>query len=135
MTLPGNQTKTEAILYMSDNGKLHFWLSNGGTPKELSCTSSYNDGKWHYVMIRHDGAMTLEIDDGVEKITSAGPYSKEKFSGYWTFGGVSLPASVAEMPSSIYFMGAIDDILCLDEANQYTTPYIIRQPKLEILTC
>lgn len=128
---PWNPTKMESILYMSDNGKLHFRLSNGGTPKELSCTSSYNDGKWHYVMIQHDGTMTLEIDDGVEKITSAGPYSKEKFSGYWTFGGVSLPAGIAEVPSSKYFMGAIDDILCLNEANKYTTPYIIRQPKLK----
>ena len=128
---PWSKTKMESILYMSDNGKLHFWLSNGGTPKELSCTSSYNDGRWHYVMIQHDGAMTLEIDDGVERITSAGPYSKKKFSGYWTFGGVSLPTTVAEMPSSIYFMGAIDDILCLDEANQFATPYIIRQPKLK----
>jgi len=127
---PWSPVKMESILYMSDNGKLHFRLSNGGTPKELSCNTSYNDGKWHYVMIQHDGTMTLEIDDGIEKITSAGQYTKERFPGYWTFGGVSLPASVAEMPSSKYFMGAIDDILCLDEANKYTTSYIIRQPKL-----
>jgi hypothetical protein len=27
-------------------------------------------------------------------------------------------------------MGAIDDILCLNEANKYTTPYLVRQPVL-----
>jgi len=68
----------------------------------------------------------------VEKITSAGPALKEIFEGYWTFGGPELPAGVSQMPASKYFCGAIDDILCLDEANEFTTPYMVRQPKLNV---
>jgi hypothetical protein len=129
---PWDASKSEAILYMSDNGKLHFWLSNGASPVELSSAALYNDGNWHYVMIQHDGIMTLEADDGVEKITSAGNVLKESFKGYWTFGGPTLPAGVAETPASMYFNGALDDILCLSEANEFTTPYIVRQPKLNV---
>jgi hypothetical protein len=81
-------------------------------------------------MIEHADSMTLEIDDSIEEITASGPFSKERFAGYWTFGGVFLPASLSAVPASVYFMGAIDDILCLDEANKYTTPYLVRQPKL-----
>jgi hypothetical protein len=125
-------TKMEAILYMSDNGKLHFWLSNGGTPADISSSASYNDGKWHYVMMQHDGAMTLEVDDGVEKITSAGPFTKESFQGYWIFGGPDIPPGVTPMPSSKFYRGSIDDILCLDEANEYVTPYMVRRPKLRV---
>jgi len=125
-------TKMEAILYMSDNGKLHFWLSNGGTPADISSSASYNDGVWHYVMIQHDGAMTLEVDDGVEKITSAGPFTKESFMGYWIFGGPDLPATLSAMPTSKFYKGSIDDILCLDEANAYTTSYMIHRPHLQV---
>ncbi len=127
-----NPTKAEAILYMSDNGKLHFRLSNGTAPAEISSTSSYNDGKWHCVLIQHDGSMKMVIDDNAEIITSAGPYSKERFAGYWTFGGPILPAGVFSMPTSNYYCGAVDDILCLEEANEYTTPYMVRQPRLNI---
>ena len=129
---PWGPAKMEAFLYMSDNGKLHFWISNGGTPEELTTASSYNDGSWHYVMIQHDGEMILEMDDGAEKITSSGTAMKEIFEGYWTFGGPLLTAGVSDMPASKYFNGAIDDILCLDEANEYTTPYMVRQPMLNV---
>jgi len=76
--------------------------------------------------------MTIEIDDGTERITSTGPYSKERFPGFWTFGGPFLPMSVSEMPSSSFYRGAIDDILCLDETNKYTTPYMIYTPELQM---
>ena len=129
---PWKPTKTEAVLYMSDNGKLHFWLSNTETPEEISTASSYNDGKWHFVMIEYADSMTLVLDDRVEKITLPGPFKTERFPGYWTFGGVYLPASVTVKPTSVYFMGAIDDILCLDETNKYTIQYSFREPVVKI---
>ncbi|MCU0456153.1 MAG: C10 family peptidase [Bacteroidales bacterium] len=129
---PYSPSKSEALLYMSDNGKLHFRLSNAGSPKELSTVSSYNDGKWHYVVMSHDGGMTLETDDGAEKISSSGPYSMELFTGTWTFGGTYLPAGVSDRPQSLFFKGALDDILCLEEENRYTTAYMFRQPLLKV---
>jgi hypothetical protein len=83
-------------------------------------------------MIEQDGSMTLGVDDAVEKIVSAGPYTKENFTGYWIFGGPDLPASVTAMPTSKFYRGSIDDILCLDEANEYTTSYMIHRPHLQV---
>lgn len=129
---PYSPSKSEALLYMSDNGKIHFRLSNAGSPEELSTASSYNDGKWHFVMMSHNGGMTLVTDDGAEKITSYGPYSKQMFTGSWTFGGTYLPADVSDKPHSLFFKGVVDDILCLDEENKYTTPYMVNQPLLKV---
>jgi hypothetical protein len=129
---PYSPSRSEAFLYMSDNGKLHFRLSNAGSPKELSTVYSYNDGKWHYVMMSYDGGMTLVTDDEVEKLSSAGPYSKELFPGTWTFGGTYLPEGVSDRPQSLFFKGALDDILCLEEDNRYTTPYMVRLPQLKV---
>lgn len=130
---PWGPTKMDAILYMSDNGKLHFWLSNGSTPVELSSASSYNDGNWHMVRIQHDGGMTMEINDAEELLTSAGNVSKQIFQGYWTIGGPSIPSGVSDLPNSQFFNGFVDDIVCLNEGNNLLTSYMLSNPVLEIL--
>lgn len=125
-------TKMESLLWMSDNGKIHFRLSNGTVPVELSTSGSWNDGEWHCVTIQHRGKMVLEIDDNLEWIESADSCTKDVFAGYWTFGGPVLPAGVSETPSSLHFCGSLDDILCLDEAYEYTASWMVHLPVLEI---
>jgi hypothetical protein len=125
---PWGPVTMDAVLYMSDNGKLHFWMSNGTTPAEISTVEPYNDGKWHCVLIQHNGIMLLETDDGAEKVTSLSPVIKLNFKGYWTFGGPVLPASVSAMPASMFFNGAFDDLKCVNEANGYIGPYMVKQP-------
>jgi hypothetical protein len=127
---PWGPVKMDAVLYMSDNGKLHFWVSNGTTPSEISTAGSYNDGKWHSVMIQHNGIIKLETDDGVEKVKSLTTVVKENFRGYWTFGGPLLPASVSAKPASMFFNGAFDDLKCVNEANEFINPYMVRQPAM-----
>lgn len=129
---PWGPAKMDAILYMSDNGKLHFWLSNGSAPVELSTTSAYNDGNWHLVRIQHDGKMTLEINDAGELLTSAGNVNKQTYNGYWTVGGPALPVGVTNMPTSLFFNGFVDDILCLNESSNLVTSYMLSNPVMEI---
>ena len=130
---PWGPTKMDAVLYMSDNGKLHFWLSNGSTPVELSTAGSYNDDNWHLVRIQHEGGMTMEINDAAELINSAGNASKQTFNGYWTIGGPAIPATVSDLPTSLFFNGFVDDILCVNEGNDLVTSYMLSNPILEIL--
>lgn len=125
-------SKIQSVLYMSNDGKLHFLSSNEVKSFEISTEESYNDNIWHYVMIQHRGKMVLEVDDKAEMIESADSCLKESFCGYWTFGGPALPLDVVDAPSSVYFNGTLDDILCLDEANGYITSWMIHQPELEI---
>jgi hypothetical protein len=129
---PWGPSTMDAILYMSDNGKLHFWMSNGTVPVELSGSYPYNDDKWHSILIQHKGIMTMQIDEGKESITSASAAAKANFKGYWTFGGPSLPATVSAKPASMFFNGAIDDIMCVNEANGYLNPYMLKQPVMEV---
>jgi hypothetical protein len=130
---PWGPAKMEAILYMSDNGKLHFWLSNEGTPVELSTSSSYNDGNWHLVRIQHDGATSLEINDSEELLSSAGDVNKQTFEGYWSIGGPDIPVGVSDRPTSQFFNGFVDDILCINEGSDLVTSYMLSNPTLEIL--
>jgi hypothetical protein len=125
---PWGPALMDAILYMSDNGKLHFWMSNGTVPVELSSSDSYNNDGWHSVLIQHKGIMTMQIDEGKESITSSSPVAKANYKGYWAFGGPSLPSSVSAKPTSLFFNGAVDDIMCVNEANGYINPYMVKQP-------
>jgi len=115
---PWNATTQDAVLYMSDDGRIHFYLSNGGTPVELSSTDSYNDGNWHSVTIKHDFGMLMNINDGDEFLQISTEVTKQSFSGYWTFGGIDdMPPDLANPPSSNYINAKVDDILCIYEGN------------------
>jgi len=127
---PWGSSETDAVLYMSDDGRIRYWISNGTTPEEISSASAYNDGQWHHVVIMHDGIMTLDINSGDENFVSAGSAVKETFRGYWTFGGPDIPASVASMPSSKHFSGTIDDLMCINEVNTAVTPWLSNERHL-----
>lgn len=130
---PWSQSKSDAVLYMSDDGKLRFFISNGATPVELASASSYNDGNWHHVVVQHDGLMTLDINGGTEKLVSAVSAAKEVFKGYWTFGGADIPATVAAMPSSKHLKVTIDDLICFNEVNTVAMPWLTDAPRLDVL--
>jgi hypothetical protein len=121
---PWNAVTKDAILYMSDDGRIHFYLSNGGSPVELSSTESYNDGDWHQVLIMHDFGMLMNINDGDEFLQIATEVTKQGFSGYWTFGGINnLPINLVNHPSSNYINAKVDDILCIYEGNAHIHKY------------
>ncbi|MFO7575445.1 MAG: T9SS type A sorting domain-containing protein, partial [Bacteroidales bacterium] len=129
---PWGPAKIDAVLYMSDDGKLRFWISNSATPVELASSSSYNDGNWHQVVLQHDGLMTLDINSGTEMLISAVTAVKEVFKGYWTFGGPDIPATVAAMPSSKHFNGTIDDLMCFNEVNTVAMPWLGNEQRLVV---
>lgn len=131
---PWKPELSEAILFMSADGKLHFWLSNGGTPVQISTTKSYNDGKWHCIVIRHGLKAFLDVDNGTEKIESASTVVKKIFKGYWTVGGSYIPAGVLQGPPSVYWKGTFDDLILLKEDNALLISYMAENPLLKIIT-
>lgn len=120
----------DAVVYMSDDGKLHYYMSNGGTPTELISTASYNDGAWHNVLITHDFGILMEIDGGDEFLQIGTSVTSQVFDGYWTFAGPSIPADALDIPTSAFFNGSIDDMLCLNESKYHIRNYIDDTPKL-----
>jgi hypothetical protein len=127
---PWNASAADAFLYMSNDGRIHFYLSNNGIPAELSSNISYNDGQWHSVLIQHDGGMLMDINEGEEILENTNDIAKANFMGYWNFAGANLPANVSSMPASHYFDGYLDELLCVNEAipflNQYNdTPKLL----------
>jgi hypothetical protein len=131
---PWSPALMDAILYMSSDGKLHFWISNGGTPVELTTSASYNDDIWHCVLIQHDGKIVLEVGEKGERIFSAGTVSKQLFKGYWTFGGPALPAGVTVKPPSLFFKGTVDDLLFIREVNPNIFSYMLSSPSFGVST-
>ncbi|MDD3687401.1 MAG: C10 family peptidase, partial [Bacteroidales bacterium] len=127
---PWGPTSQDATLYMSDDGKLHFWMSNGGTPAEISTVSSYNDGNWHSVLIAHGTGILMETDGGAETVQIGTPVSHLTFQGYWTFAGPSVPATVSSVPTSAYFNGILDDMMCVNEDKYILRNYLDEFPEI-----
>ena len=125
-------TYQEAVIYISDDGKLHYYMSNGGTPAELSSTASYNDGNWHHVLITHDFGMLMEIDGGAEFEQISTAVSHESFSGTWVFAGQTLPADISTMPTSAFFDGKMDELICLNESKYLLRNFSDAAPILDI---
>ncbi len=130
---PWGPTSQDAVVYMSDNGKLHFWMSNGGSGAELSSVQSYNDGNWHSVLITHETGILMEIDGGDEFLQISTPVSHGSFNGYWTYAGPQVPAAVSFDPTSGYFDGVLDELLCINESRYILRNYLDDDPELSIV--
>jgi len=120
----------EAVLYMANNGKLHYYISNSGSPAELISANAYNDNQWHMVTIAYDGQMRMTINSVEEVIQGTDVVTKESYTGYWVFAGKNLPANVASMPTTKHFDGSLDEIILLSERNDLLDHYNFTLPSL-----
>ena len=106
----------DRVLYMSDDGRLHFFVENSGAPVELSSTGTYNDGTWHHVVVTVGAYAKIRIDDGLEDITDPTALSLDSVSGYWVYGGIELPAGLSDPPSDPYLITAFDELRYYERA-------------------
>jgi hypothetical protein len=104
----------DRILYLSDDGHLHFYLANSGTPVELSSAGAYNDGNWHNVVITAGTYASMRINNDEESIMDVTPLSLDALTGYWVYGGTEIPGGLSDPPSDPYFQGVFDDIRYYD---------------------
>lgn len=122
----------EAVLYMDNDGKLHYYISNSGAPAELVSANAYNDDQWHMVTILYDGHMKMTINNIEEILQGTDFVTKKSYIGYWIFAGKNLPSDVLGMPTSKYFDGSLDDIILLSEKNDLLDYYNFSSPSLEL---
>jgi hypothetical protein len=77
--------------------------------------------------------MKMTINNGVEVIENTNSITKLTFTGYWVFAGKYLPANVADMPTSKYFDGSLDDLILVSENNNLIDKYNFHIPKLDLI--
>ncbi|MBS4012374.1 MAG: C10 family peptidase, partial [Bacteroidetes bacterium] len=129
---PWNATIMESMLYMSNSGNLHFYITNSGTPVELISSDSYNDNQWHSVTIQYNGNMKMIINNGMELLENTNSIQKLNITGYWAFAGPNIPSNATDMPTSKYFDGSIDDMICVYESNNLLDSYNYFLPALTV---
>lgn len=129
---PWGHTSQDVVIYMSDDGRIHYWMSNGGVPAELTSTDTYNDDNWHSVLISHGTGMLMEIDGGNEFHQISTPVSHLVFQGYWVFAGPAIPTTVANVPTSAFFDGVLDDMMCINEDKYILRNYLDVFPEVEV---
>ncbi|WP_276606842.1 PKD domain-containing protein [Nakamurella flava] len=105
----GASVTTDRHVYMTNDGKLTFGVSSGGTRRVLSSPKSYNDGQWHQVVSTlGPNGMTLFVD-GVQVGQRTDTTTGAVYPGFWRIGGDNL-SGWASRPTKDYFIGDIDDV-------------------------
>ncbi len=118
-------------LYMSDDGKLHFYLNNSGAPVEITSSDTYNDGNWHHVVIKADTYAEMIIDQ-TEYLNNVTVLNLDDFAGYWLYGGHDIPSGASNPPADAYFKGGIDDLYYFHRAiGDQEIPHIVGNHSLQ----
>lgn len=102
-----NTTNT-ILLYLSDDGRIHYLLEDSIT-NTLSSTDSYNDGNWHMITasLSAEGAklyIDAELITRNESVTTL-----ESTSRKWHCAS-SVSDDIPDCPTNQYFEGAIDEL-------------------------
>ncbi|MEA3449289.1 MAG: C10 family peptidase [Bacteroidota bacterium] len=118
-------------LYMADDGKLHFFLNNSGSPVEITSSDAYNDGNWHHVVIKADTYAEMIIDQ-TEYLNDVTVLNLDDFAGYWLYGGHDIPSGATNPPADAYFQGGIDDLYYFHRAiGDQEIPHIVEDHSLQ----
>ena len=104
----GSSTSKDRMLYMTSAGKLMF-MAYPDRLTSMGTTGSYNDGKWHHVVLSMDylNGATMYVD-GEQVAQDASINRGQTFDGFWRIGGDS-PSGLPSAPST-YFNGDIDEV-------------------------
>lgn len=104
----GNSSSYDRHIYMDNSGKLLFGVSSGGR-KTIATQGTYNDGQWHQVVGTLSPAGLFFYVDGRLVASNVSITFAENTNGFWRIGGDNL-GSWANVPSSYYFKGNIDEV-------------------------
>ena len=109
---------------MDNSGRLHFGVQANGR-NVVSSRASYNDNAWHHVVATMSQADGLALYvDGVRVAHRDDVRTADAYSGFWRLGGGSL-SSWANVPTSVWFAGAIDEAAVYD--GRVLTPQQVRE--------
>jgi PKD repeat protein len=106
----GNSGITDRRLYMTNNGKVVFGMSDPTRKKfTISSPGSYNNGAYHHVVGTFSSAGMALYVDGARVANTASITQGRVYQGYWRLGQDSM-SGWSPQPASSAFVGTIDDV-------------------------
>jgi hypothetical protein len=103
----GESNPNDRHLYMANNGELIFGVYPGEV-KTINSTTTYKDGKSHYVVATLSSAGMFLYVDGAQVASNSAVTSAQSYTGYWRLG-YDLLAGWPSAPTSYFFNGTIDE--------------------------
>lgn len=107
-----NQTGTNAAsqdrqVWLRNDGTLTFGVYPGSVV-QVSSTSSYNDGNWHYVVARMNASNNMALYvDGASVASNSNTGAPVGYSGWWRIGELPNNSGWGGNPSSAFLAGTI----------------------------
>ncbi len=93
----------DRMLWMINNGRLRYGV-NPGSQVTIDSPTSYNDGKWHHVVVtQQPGQQRMYVDGNL--VASGTASGAQSYTGYWRIGSDNTWSGA----SSNNFRGLIDD--------------------------
>jgi Concanavalin A-like lectin/glucanases superfamily len=126
-TAPASASDYDRMLWIDPTGHVVWGVYNGATD-QVTSTSTYDNGAWHFVVATIGAAgQQLYIDGALAGTTLANTSAQTGYSGWWSIGlsGV-LKGGWPDPPTSAYFNGSLAQVAVVPSqlsAAQVTTLY------------
>lgn len=99
---------SDRSIYLTDDGRLGFALSEEGVMRSVVTAAGFRDGQRHQVSATYDGAVMRLYVDGRLQETGSARLTGHQY-GNWRIGGDRV-AGVQAAPSSPWFTGSLWDV-------------------------
>ncbi|WP_159611313.1 PKD domain-containing protein [Glutamicibacter sp. JC586] len=107
-----NSTDHDRVTYLNSSGRLSFGVTERGTKRVITSSSTYTDNKWHHVVSSLGaGGMRLYVD-GEQVSSRSSTTSALELDGFWRLGKDSV-SGWSSAPSS-GFAGLLDEVAIYD---------------------
>lgn len=109
----GNSTDHDRLTYLNTTGRLSFGVTERGTRRVITTSSTYTDNKWHHVAASLGSEGMRLYVDGSLAASRASTTSALELDGFWRLG-VDRVSGWSSAPTS-GFAGLIDEAAVYDK--------------------
>ena len=104
-TQTGGGASDDPLMWMDNSGKIVAGTYAGGADREETSTAAYNDGNWHFAVMRVSGVGLRLYVDGALIGTNANGTAGGAHTGYWMIGQANGVGTWADPPTNTYWTG------------------------------
>ncbi len=109
-TQTGGGASDDPLMWMDNSGKIVAGTFAGGADREQASTAAYNDGNWHFAVMRVSAAGLKVYIDGALIGTNANGTAGGAHIGYWMIGQANGVGTWADPPTNTYWTGDLAHI-------------------------
>ena len=103
----GTSGTVDRNVYMSNDGRLNYSVLFG-SQRTMTTTDTFNDNKWHHLVVSQGMAGSKLYVDGQVKASDGSIRYARTFNGYWRVGGDSTN-NLPNRGTSQWFAGSVDE--------------------------